>query len=184
MQLVRFRPVEVREAELKQQYIRCLDYLMTAQRNAYYSLMQTTPSTVRRHYTTYNSSVLKFQRSWIMYTKARPRSTSNSMFLCLGKEQRKGMLQRCKCILLRLNQWSTKTRRTPRNPSMQMMEQGQGHLKRYMNGGHPSWRRDRSTDNFRMPAKQYFLSNRSTMSGSFKSLQGLVSMWLHTQPSF
>ena len=54
------------KAELKQQYIRCLDYLMTAQRNAYYSLMQTTPSTVsnvKRLYTTYHSSVLKFQRS-------------------------------------------------------------------------------------------------------------------------
>ena len=43
---------------------------------------------------------------------------------------------------------------------MQRMQQGQGHLKRYMNGGHPSWRRDRSTDIFRKPAKQYFLSNR------------------------
>ena len=127
MQQVRFRPVEVPEAELKQQYIRCLDYLMTAQRNAYYSLMQTTPSTVltvKGQYTTYHSSVLKFQRSWIMYTKARPRSTSNSMLICLRKEQRKGMLQRCKCILLRLNQWSPKTRRTPRNLSMQTVEQG------------------------------------------------------------
>ena len=42
MQQVRCRPVEVPEAALKQQYIRCLDYLMTGQRNAYYSLMQTT----------------------------------------------------------------------------------------------------------------------------------------------
>ena len=31
---------------------------------------------------------------------------------------------------------------------MQTMEQGQEKLKRYMNGGHPSWRRDRSTDFF------------------------------------
>ena len=30
----------------------------------------------------------------------------------------------------------------PGNPIMQTMEQRQGHLKRYMNGGHPSWRRD------------------------------------------
>ena len=60
------RPVEVPEAELKQQYKRWLDYLITAQRNVYYSLMQTTPSTVstvRRHCITYHSSVLNFQHS-------------------------------------------------------------------------------------------------------------------------
>ena len=60
---------------------------------------------------------------------------------------------------------------------------GTRYMKRYMNGGHPSWCWNRSTDIFRMPAKQYFLSNWSTINGPFKSLQGLVSMWLQMQPS-
>ena len=45
----------------------------------------------------------------------------------------------------------------PRNPFMQTMEQGRGHLKRYINGGHPSWRRDRNRDFFPNASKTMLL---------------------------